>query len=570
MILFEAVLPFLGILVGLVVLHELGHFVVAKLAGVRVEEFGVGMPPRIWGRRFGETLYSINWLPLGGFVRPTGEDSARLAVAAVNPHGPGDRADLQPGDVILAVHGAPVHNVEQLARHLGAAAADPDPIALIIERETPGPGGPSLQPYDVWMSHTPTAAGAALPADGGATAQARFHALIGEIAGVQVEEDPRSLNAKRPLVRIAILAAGAGVNAVLPIILFAVAAMVPHAVAAGPAVIASVIAGAPAATAGLQPGDRIVSINGHAIRNTQDVSVEIQKNLGGEIRMVVERTTAVAGTSERTGATTETLAVTVDARLAPPLLEHTVQAGETVHAVAARLGVTTAQVLEGAGLGGGVPLEPGRTLTFPGGLTYLTQKGDTALRVAQDLGLRQQTVLEAAGIDLVHLTPGTQVTIRQGATGISVANERPGTVTERTALIPAIGRGWDQTLETLIIARNRIRSWIAGGEGLQFTGPIGIAQTTGEVVEEAGWVRLIELAALLSLNLAIINILPLPMLDGGRIFFVLIEMARRGKRISPEKEALVHLAGFALLITMVIVVSYFDIVRVVSGESALR
>ena len=60
------------------------------------------------------------------------------------------------------------------------------------------------------------------------------------------------------------------------------------------------------------------------------------------------------------------------------------------------------------------------------------------------------------------------------------------------------------------------------------------------------------------------------MLDGGRIVFVLIEVVRRGKRISPEKEGLVHLTGFALLMTFVVIVSYFDIVRAISGESALR
>lgn len=58
----------------LVVLHELGHFFVAKKFGVRVEEFGIGLPPRIWGKQFGETLYSINLLPLGAFVRMAGEE----------------------------------------------------------------------------------------------------------------------------------------------------------------------------------------------------------------------------------------------------------------------------------------------------------------------------------------------------------------------------------------------------------------------------------------------------------------------------------------------------------------
>ena len=171
---------------------------------------------------------------------------------------------------------------------------------------------------------------------------------------------------------------------------------------------------------------------------------------------------------------------------------------------------------------------------------------------------------------MVNLPPGTVVEVLQGATGISIANLRGGTVTESSGLFAALGEGWDRSIETLVLARNRIRSWIAGGQGIELSGPIGIAQVTGEVVERAGWLRLIELAALLSLNLAIINILPLPMLDGGRIMFVLLEIIRRGKRISPEKEGMVHFAGFVLLITFVLVVSYFDILRVISGDSLLR
>jgi len=67
-------LVFLLILSVLVMIHELGHFVVAKKLGILVEEFGFGLPPRIWGKKIGETTYSINWLPIGGFVKLYGED----------------------------------------------------------------------------------------------------------------------------------------------------------------------------------------------------------------------------------------------------------------------------------------------------------------------------------------------------------------------------------------------------------------------------------------------------------------------------------------------------------------
>ncbi|OGG14581.1 RIP metalloprotease RseP [Candidatus Gottesmanbacteria bacterium RIFCSPHIGHO2_01_FULL_39_10] len=68
------VLVFLAILSVLVLIHEIGHFVAAKKMGIKVEEFGFGLPPRIFGIKRGETIYSINWLPIGGFVKLYGED----------------------------------------------------------------------------------------------------------------------------------------------------------------------------------------------------------------------------------------------------------------------------------------------------------------------------------------------------------------------------------------------------------------------------------------------------------------------------------------------------------------
>lgn len=68
------ILVFLGVLSILVLVHELGHFWAARRNGIRVDEFGFGFPPRVWGKKFGETLFSINAIPIGGFVRLHGED----------------------------------------------------------------------------------------------------------------------------------------------------------------------------------------------------------------------------------------------------------------------------------------------------------------------------------------------------------------------------------------------------------------------------------------------------------------------------------------------------------------
>src|ERR1035437_8796959 len=70
------IIVFLLILSVLVLIHEAGHFFVAKFFGIKVEEFGFGLPPRIFGKKIGETVYSINWLPIGGFVKLFGEEEA--------------------------------------------------------------------------------------------------------------------------------------------------------------------------------------------------------------------------------------------------------------------------------------------------------------------------------------------------------------------------------------------------------------------------------------------------------------------------------------------------------------
>lgn len=73
------ILVFIIILGLLVFVHELGHFIMAKRAGMRVDEFGFGFPPRLIGIRRGETMYSINWIPIGGFVKILGEDGSDSA-----------------------------------------------------------------------------------------------------------------------------------------------------------------------------------------------------------------------------------------------------------------------------------------------------------------------------------------------------------------------------------------------------------------------------------------------------------------------------------------------------------
>lgn len=448
MIILNSVVPFVGIIVVLIIVHELGHFVTAKLAGVQVLEFGLGYPPRLWAKKIGETEYSFNALPLGGFVRMLGEE-------------------------------------------------DPS--------------------------------------------------------------DSRSLARKSTPVRLVVLSAGSFMNFLFAIALFTIVFMVPREVPVGRAVIDEVMPGSPAEGAGLEQGDVIWSIDNREVRNVPETSRAIHISLGETITMRVKRAGEFVDLPMRT-------------RWVAPDIVHIVEPGEDVGTVAKQLRLSRATVRGAADIKSTV--DPGQELTIMDGpdvVTYAPEVRETITSVAQRLGVSHEAVRIAAGLpDQFKLEVGQELRIRQGPTGIIIRPEHFFTETQSYSLFKALPLGMRDTRDSLVLARNGIISWIKGGSNPGFAGPIGIAQATGEVVEEAGWKILIDFAALLSVNLAVINILPLPMLDGGRIIFVLLEVVRRGRRVAPQKEAMVHLVGLVALLTLVVVISYFDIVRIIQGGSIFR
>lgn len=120
-------------------------------------------------------------------------------------------------------------------------------------------------------------------------------------------------------------------------------------------------------------------------------------------------------------------------------------------------------------------------------------------------------------------------------------------------------------LASLIGGLFRIVEPPAGG----VAGPIGIARATGEIIEQGGMVGFLRWTALLSINLFVINMLPIPALDGSHIVFSLVEWVRGGKKVPPEKEALVHAIGFAALMGLILLVSVSDVIRAIQGNPVL-
>lgn len=399
----QSILPFLAMLVLLIVVHEIGHFVTAKLAGVKVLEFGLGYPPRLWGMKRGDTEYTINALPLGGFVRMLGEE-------------------------------------------------DPS--------------------------------------------------------------DPKSLAAKPRWIRLVVLSSGAAMNVVLAVLLFSLAVGIPREVDDSRARVVDVVPGGPAERAGLQPGDVIFAVNGREVRSVGELGYRLRLNLGETVDLRIRR---AAGTS---GA--EFIEVPVYARWsADPYID-----------------------------------EDGNERA----------QGPTGITISPAYGSIEAIPPEEQEEIAKELPPGETVPMTRMVPFSKTVWEPPW---------EALPNGAGRAFESVLLARNEIESRIRGGfpgvgGGFQVTGPVGIAQLTGEVVDEAGWKSLMEFAALISMNLAVINILPLPMLDGGRVVFVLIEFVRGGKRIAPQKEAMVHFAGLVAILTLAVVITYFDVIRIFQGDGIIR
>src|SRR5713226_7677003 len=154
----------------------------------------------------------------------------------------------------------------------------------------------------------------------------------------------------------------------------------------------------------------------------------------------------------------------------------------------------------------------------------------------------------------VTLTPRANPPEGQGSVGVAI---REVIVNKQYPVWTAFAYGVRDAALTFAAIWVGLVETIRGIIAPEFLGPVGIASVTGEVAQ-LGAQYLLQFAAFLSLNLAILNLIPFPALDGGRILFVVIE-AVRGRRVDPRKEGFVHLIGMAILLLFIALVSYHDL-----------
>lgn len=146
------------------------------------------------------------------------------------------------------------------------------------------------------------------------------------------------------------------------------------------------------------------------------------------------------------------------------------------------------------------------------------------------------------------------------STGSTIVGVLPLVEYDKQSILVAIKLGIQQTYELTLLLLAGIWTLITGGASMQdLAGPVGITKLVGEVAQ-IGFVFLLNFTAFLSINLGILNLLPIPALDGSKIIFATIEGIRK-KPIEPEREGFIHFLGFLFLILLIIVVTYNDILR---------
>ena len=539
------IVTFLLVLGPLVILHELGHLWTARRFGVKTLEFGFGYPPRAAGFWSGKTPVRVDV----GTVYEIDQNSLIGKVASVH-------TVMDSDGKLLAV------SVRERVRGDDASASDGGQITVgKIKSATDH----QLIVADMLWSFN------WLPFGG-------FVRMVGEESNTVAG----ALGSKPRWQRIVVMAAGAGVNALIPFILLPVVLMLPSQLPVGDVTVVTVFPGSPADRAGIRPGDKILRVDGRDINNVPDLQKAVTVKLGAESTWEFE-----SGIPN------------LFARPAEPQYQYTGGVEKAV-LIPRWKPPRRAVVVDAKDLETEMTLGRARVFDTSVGLNTTINVVENASDTLYEISIADSMNLDPAASlgDILLVVPtvkesgkeisladarshdnrlGIKTFIQEGATGVQISLENPRIVHEGPGPFHAIMLGWQYAIDIIVLTRNALTAAFIGSSNPQFqgpatVGPVGIGQLTGEIaVADAGMtakiVTLATLAATLSLSLAILNILPIPALDGGRIFFVLIEIIRGGKRISPEREGLVHVVGFAILIGLIAVISVQDLTRIIRGES---
>jgi regulator of sigma E protease len=442
------ILRFIVVIGVLILVHEFGHFAVARLTGVGVERFSIGFGPVLLRWRGKETEYCLSLIPMGGYVKMMGEES-------------------------------------------------------------PMEGGETL-PYD-----------------------------------------PKKAFALKPLwARFLIVFAGPGMNFILAVVIFTIV-FATFGRPVWPAAVGRVVDGSPAA-AGIKTGDVILAVNGRPVTYWEDLERALADSGGRPITLRIKR-----GSSDETVAVTPRRKATTDPIFGERREAWDIGAGpQLIPQISSVLADSPAQR---------AALQPGDVVVAVGGQPVFTPE-DLVEAIRTRPGQPLPITIERDGQRLsLTVTPravteksptGQEITVGKIDAGIATKSVRFEPYGPVAAVEHGVTRTWDVTVLTLkglwkLVSRQIDSSNIGG--------PIQIATEAGRQAKE-GLGPLAIFTAFISVNLAVLNLLPVPMLDGGHLLFFLIE-AILGRPLSLKKREAAQQLGFVLLMLLMVYAFYNDLMR---------
>ncbi len=425
----------------LIFIHELGHFMVAKFSGIRVERFSLGFGPRIIKFKIGETEYCISALPLGGYVKMSGQE------------------DFEEGEIV---------------------------------------------PLD----------------------------------------DPRAFSSKPILTRLSVVLAGPAMNLLLPFILmplvFMLGRLEPKYFSDEPVVL-GVQADSAAQLAGIQQGDRILEVNGQAVSTWNDTLRFMAKPAGEKVTLKFWRQGEV-----------------LDKKLVPKPMEGGmggVSGIEPVFFVDTEAIVGEITPNSPAAASG---IKPGDKVLFIDSQP-IRDWAQMSERVHSSSGreLKFKVKRGSEELDLL-VTPSFNESLKKYVVGVSKATDPDYYQQRRYGFADAVKKGFSENLILFGMTFKVLKDLVTlKASYKELGGPVRIAQISAKAAEK-GIGNFLYLLAFLSIQLGILNLLPIPVLDGGHIAFMAYEGLAR-KPLSAKKRLIAQQVGMFLLLTLMVLVTVNDI-----------
>jgi regulator of sigma E protease len=511
-------LSFIFVIGVLVFVHELGHFLVAKWSGVRVEKFSLGFGKKILGFRRGETEYLICALPLGGYVKMYGEGGeGNFIIDQVAPGSLAEKAGFKSGDKITGIEGIDSLSFPKWRQLEYTLEKNPEgEYEFVIEREEK---------------------------------RLRLKSAAKDTDGARIfseREYARSFSNQSSWNRFRIVVAGPFMNLALPFLLLPIVFILGITVPAyieNPPVIGYVEPNSAASAAGFLKGDKIIEVNGEHLKTWRDANIAFQSNPASILKVKIERkgdvkTIEFNASSSPEGVTAMGIGEPIEAKIGSvidgtPAEKAKLKKGDKI------LSINGREISDWYQMASIIKEKPNQEITL------LVKRDGNQFEVKITPELLQGSKQGAIGI-----TPYRDQIIKKYGFFKSIfegIKEAGRLVAEITVLLLSF-------LYKLIIGKISLAT-----AGKSIAGPIFIAKVSGSAAQ-SGLPSLLQFMAFISINLGLINLFPIPMLDGGHVLYLAIEFIRR-RPLSQRTMEISQRIGLTFLIFIMFLAVYNDISR---------